>query len=520
MRRLPLRILVLFLLARAPQAFARAQDVHPTLEEVLAGARAAVAWEELGRSGGLRLTGEASTFGVPCEFELVVQPNGWFAFLLDSRWVESMGFDGTTLWARERSGVARVVCLGERDEVLVAQWVLQGSWLRAQAPLELERMPNGDDAASVALVIRMRGAPEPMTLHLDRRDLLPRELSKVDEAGKQTWAFADWREAQGTRFPHAISLTNENSTPLTFAVERVEPMPSFLRSPFAVPTSAPTDTTFDLETESVLETERALTGHLLVHPLVDGEDVGWFILDSGAGALVLDPELADELGHPSFGEVSAVGAAGLGTAHYRSAKSFSLGPLTIREPIYVDLDLSFLRPFFEVDVVGIAGYDVFARAVVEIDPASDEVSLHDPTRFTLERGNWEGLMLERRTPCVEARFDGDRRGIFRLDTGASGTVAFHAPAVAELRLLEGRETTPGAAGGVGGAGEFRAGRIAWFELGPRRFDSPTVLFTKSGSGALADAYTTGNIGQDFLRTFRLIFDYPHGRLALVPREDG
>ena len=32
-----------------------------------------------------------------------------------------------------------------------------------------------------------------------------------------------------------------------------------------------------------LEVKLTYTGHLLVHPLIDGQDVGWFVFDTGAG---------------------------------------------------------------------------------------------------------------------------------------------------------------------------------------------------------------------------------------------
>ena len=60
--------------------------------------------------------------------------------------------------------------------------------------------------------------------------------------------------------------------------------------------------------------------------------------------------------------------------------------------------------------------------------------------------------------------------------------------------------------------------LAWFELGGQRFETPRVAFSQATSGAFSDEYTTGNLGQAFLKPFRIVLEYLHDRLALVPLE--
>jgi hypothetical protein len=51
------------------------------------------------------------------------------------------------------------------------------------------------------------------------------------------------------------------------------------------------------------------------------------------------------------------------------------------------------------------------------------------------------------------------------------------------------------------------------------FDRQTVsvrLSIDEASG-MADPYALGNVGVNILRDYRLIFDYPHQRIALVVR---
>ena len=85
-----------------------------------------------------------------------------------------------------------------------------------------------------------------------------------------------------------------------------------------------------------------------------------------------------------------------------------------------------------------------------------------------------------------------------------------------MNLLEGRPVTRGKVAGQ----DYAAGRIAWFELAGRRFENPDVVFFLDEEGPLTDAYLTGNIGARLLESFRIILDYPHGRLALIERAEG
>src|SRR5262249_14487212 len=150
------------------------------------------------------------------------------------------------------------------------------------------------------------------------------------------------------------------------------------------------------------------------------------------------------------------------------------------------------------------------------EPATPRIVLHDPEKYALARGAWQDLVLNENLPCARARFEGNREGLFQIDTGAVGTVSFHAPAVEALRLLDRGAITATLSGGAGGSASPPEGVVEWFEAGGHRFGKPCVEFSQATAGTFTDAYTTGNIGQDFLRPFELVFDFPHDRIAFVP----
>jgi hypothetical protein len=171
-----------------------------------------------------------------------------------------------------------------------------------------------------------------------------------------------------------------------------------------------------------------------------------------------------------------------------------------------------------VPVAGILGFDFFARAVVAIDYATPRVEVYAPGAYALPEGEaWGRLVLDGRLPCVEATFEGDRRGIFRIDTGASGTVQFHAAAVERMDLLAGRETRPMQVGGVGGMRTIGGGELAWFELaGHRRAPLEAGFEPERGPQDISD-HVAGTLGGDLLKPFTLVLDVPGSRIAFLPR---
>lgn len=275
---------------------------------------------------------------------------------------------------------------------------------------------------------------------------------------------------------------------------------------------------FDPEVPAALEVRRSPTGHLLVRGLVDGQDLGWFIFDTGAGTNCISTHVAKDRLEGPLGSIAARGIGGTVPAGFWRAKTLQVGPLTLEDTCLMGLDLSFLSPHFGVEVAGIIGFEFLALCTVEFDARESTIAVHDPARYSLpEGGVWEAAQLYGRHPCVQAAFDG-HRGPFKIDTGAAGdTVTMHYDAVRDLALLEGRETRESRAGGVGGNVATREGRFERFELGGHVFEGLEAGFAMEPVGAFADPYVLGNIGGKLLAPFVLVLDYPHRRLGFLPR---
>ena len=492
---------------------------RPPIEAVRAGVDAALGSSWYAKSGEpFALAGRAYSMGIEDDVSLLKETGPSYVLRLAGPLGITKGFDGETAWETGYDGTTRATGLQERDDELFMQWLLDGTWLSRRVPIDVAFAE--EDVDGTLLEVTLRETPTRALVQLDPETSLPTTVRRDTTSGPRTWELSEWREVGGgLQLAHEVRMRDAEGPRSWVRWEEASPLPTFVRSPFEPVRGAPRDTRFDPSIPNELDTQKLFSGHVLVHPTIDGEDVGWFILDTGAGGMCIDRAVAEDLGLETIGEVVAVGVSGRETTRFRQGASFALGPLRYDGPIYVELDLAFLSDVFGEEIAGIVGYELFARSIVEFEPTTGHASIFEPSSYTLEGADWQPMILDARVPAVEADFEG-HTGHFRLDTGAGGTVTFHSPTVKAHDLLAGRELTRAGAGGVGGMTATWRGTLAWFELAGHRFESPTVEFAETEIGGLSDPYLAGNLGQGFLEPFRLVLDYANARIAFVERGGG
>jgi hypothetical protein len=500
--------MVMTLLVPAASAAADAQDVAA----ILARMRAAAASEALrGRAGDFLIRGRCRANESEGGYSVRFTAAGKFLQKTEGPLGDTRGFDGTTCWMIDRSGVFRTVELFDRDVRQLWVGLQTGLWLAHATPDTVALAPQGGDERTVVLDIRQ--GKTRAKLYVDRGTWLPRSLTPVRVSGEQTWTFAEYRDELGWKVPGKLSIDLGAGITNTYEVLSVSAAPA-AAGVYDPVRASPTDAHFDPAVAPRIEVRRARTGHVLVHPRVDGLDLGWFIFDTGAGSsAVVDRTAAARLKLTPVGADRVTSIFGSVRCPILRGTSLQVGPLTLSRPFLMEMDLDVIRKALGDDVVGIIGYDLLSRCVARLDLAHDSIEIHDPRRYRLVGAAWQKLAFNRSLPLVPARFEGGQ-GLFRMDVGACGgafgNVVFHAPAVEELHLLRGRtvKETQVASSRVALA------KIGWFELAGRRFESPDVVFALDRKGPLGDEYVEGNLGVEFLRPFRIVLDYQHERVAL------
>lgn len=485
----------------------------PSLDVVLDRVRQAVEISKFeALPAGYQSTGEATFFGEESDYSGIFTPAGSFVEQVTGPLGSVRAFEGKNAWEADWSGATRTLALRDRELLLASVAIQSGRWLAADSPFEMSVPEGAPPEGKILLDLKVRTGIHKTRLTIDRTTWLPISEAYEGTAGEAKTMFSDWRSTIAGKVPFRIE-SSEGGLTNTIRLERVEPTPTFVRSPFERLPWVAADTVFDASKTPEVEFRRAFTGHILVHPVLDGKDVGWFILDSGAGSMVIDPKIADEIKMPKVGKIPVVGIGGVLMGSFRKSATFTLGSATIRDLKFVEIDLSQLSAIFRTKIAGIAGYDVFRRSVVELGLKANRLEIHAPGSFKLAEGVWQPLILDGKHPIVEASYEGGRKGMFRLDTGASGTLTFGGALAA--KLVEGRVTKPIMLGGVGGMMNAKVGAIDFFELAGYRFEKPEVTFMVDNRHALANEFLDGNIGQDLLLPFTLVFDYGAERIAFV-----
>jgi len=488
---------------------------HP--DEVTARVREALGPDWARTHAGLHGSGSGQFAGHDGPLDLVLAADGRFVRRLHAGVLDAFGFDGEDVWTVDWSGMPRRLEQVERDWTVLTMAVASSAWVREGFPFDLAAAP-GAPADTPALEFRSGADAEPVTLYLNPRTFLPDSLARNAASGRRVARFSEWSDVGGQKMPLRIERSVAGQETV-YEFDRIVPVSELDAAAFHMP-PAPDDAAFAAGVPATLELRRARTGHLLVKPLIDGRDLGWFIFDSGAGNSTLSPEAADALGLPAIAETQVMSIVGVAPAQVRRARTLTLGPLTIEKPVFVDFDLGPFEAALGEKVAGVIGFDVMCRAIVELEIANDRLALHDPARFDTAGLPWQRLTLLDRHPAVQASFEG-HEGLFKLDFGAAGgppgNVTMHVPAVERLGLLEGRDVQRHNSQ----AGEIAIGQARWFELAGHRFESPAVMFaTGRDRSPFQDRETLGNIGLGFMAPFRMVFDYANRRVAMVERTAG
>src|SRR5262245_43988348 len=108
--------------------------------------------------------------------------------------------------------------------------------------------------------------------------------------------------------------------------------------------------TFDPAITNELQVKRVKTGHLLVRPVINGLDAGWFIFDTGAGICVVSTPCVNRLKLKRLGDIDAQGTGGDEEAKLYRASTVKLGPLTLTDHPIMATDLSFLKVHMGVEI--------------------------------------------------------------------------------------------------------------------------------------------------------------------------
>ena len=254
--------------------------------------------------------------------------------------------------------------------------------------------------------------------------------------------------------------------------------------------------------------------HVYLFVNINGKEHLW-VLDSGAGASVIDSSYAAELGLELEGPVKGIGASGTVDFYFVTVPSYTMGGIRFNEQKVVAMNMrNLFQRVLGLDVVGILGYDFLSRFITKIDYANEKISFYHPEKFGYKgNGKLIDSPLEHNMFSLPITIDDTYSGKWILDIGASGE-DFHYPYARDHNLLNLKGIDVMAAGA---AAEFmvRTSQFKTMSLDGFTIKNPLIGVPRAeGQGAFSHRGVVGNIGNSFLRHFVLYLDYKDQRVIL------
>lgn len=420
---------------------------------------------------------------------------------------------GDSVWSVDRNGT-----LTAGDEVSRSQAALARMTVFQDAFLDPEG--SGLTAGPDTVICGERATPlafeaggVPVTYFISRGSGLPL-LMRTEAMGLSMSSMpGGFRESGGILFPSttrdSIPALGQVTSSTSILVECGIPIPESVFMPAsgsgdAVLPGPGTAYGFELDGQ-----------HIFLGGSVCGRDVD-MLLDSGAGATVLDERAASDIGLTPMGAFSAVGVGGTETFGFAEVPDYTaLGATVTGQTLpLMDLDEAFL-PSTGRHIGMILGYDFLSRFVTCIDYGSGTVTLYDragwsppPGSIVLPAAKIMSLLV------IGAVLEDSVPVRLVLDTGAGGALHLSdAFLESHPAFLEGRETSRVTVEGVGGTRTSLLFTVDGITLGG--FTVPAGQCGSLGDMPVVSS-CDGVIGTEILARFVVSLDYDAPSVVLEP----
>jgi predicted aspartyl protease len=414
---------------------------------------------------------------------------------------------GNEAWFEDANGKVRAATGDE-----LATYRLSHALL-FHAYLDGDPAPFRREVAAEEIRFVPAGAGAARTLDLARDAdgrLLPVRLHQRQQGTPVVTTFEDWRVVDGIRFPfRSVQDSGDPRFDLILTATDVA-FPPALR-PGEIPVPGPGHAPDDVR---ILDPARAESiplrrlGALVAVPveLPDGTEAP-FLLDTGAGATVLDRAVAERLGLEVHGTLEARGAGGSEAGGYVRLASLGLPGVAIRDQMVATLGLDALGEVLGVRIDGILGYDFLSRFTIRIDYPRARLGLFPPGTAPPPGARRAPLRVEANVPRLDGVLDGEHHGSFVLDLGNASALVLH-PGFARRAGYLGRATgTRTPITGIGGARDVRSVRIESLVLGGIEFRDISAVVPMDDGGALALDESIGNAGAGLFTDAVVWLDY-------------
>jgi predicted aspartyl protease len=274
-----------------------------------------------------------------------------------------------------------------------------------------------------------------------------------------------------------------------------------------------------------------IVNNLIIVPVVlNGQLPLKFILDTGVRTTILTEKAFSDILNLSYSRHFQVAGPG----GEKIVDAYVTNNVTLDMPgihgqghamLVLQEDYLELRNYLGADVQGILGYEVFSRFVVEIDYENRHLTILAPD-FYKPKKNFEVLHIEIEDtkPYVEVPVTLKNGTVINakllVDTGASHGLVLD-PASDNRIVVPEKHVNSLIGRGLGGAINGKISRISSIELGKYKLEEVIANFPNPEDYGYvedtiksSDVFRNGAIGGELLRRFKVVFNFPMGKMYL------
>lgn len=247
-----------------------------------------------------------------------------------------------------------------------------------------------------------------------------------------------------------------------------------------------------------------------------------FVLDTGSGGISLDSGTCDYYKLPLVPSDRIVrGIAGMKNVFFANNHTLHLPGLTVPNLDFHINDYEILSSAYGMRIDGIMGYSFLRRYIVVIDYDEQVIKVYIPGTYKYPRG---GHLLKPQfsTLPMQMAFVRDNNNVlgkFYLDTGAGLCLLMNDDFAEDSAIFrKKRKMFLTQAEGLGGKTDMQLSVVRELKIGPYRFHNVPSYIFNDDFNVTNYPVLGGLIGNDILRRFNVILNYPQQEVYIKPNK--